>query len=179
MQQNGGYALANFVEVTHLETILSFLDTIGIVVMERTIGEETFLPGILIDHGVLVIDREKLLYPGDLLHEAGHLAVVTPAERKLLYNTVTADKSRQHLEAMEEMSAIAWSYAAVCHIGIPIEVLFHPAGYKGGSDSLIDNFSNGKYLGVPGLAWLGLCNYQKMQHSSYKPYPHMIKWIRD
>ena len=38
-----------------------------------------------------------------------------------------------------EMTAIAWPYAAAVHLGIEIEVLFHPDGYKGGAEWLAGN----------------------------------------
>jgi hypothetical protein len=54
--------------------IVDFLTSIGLDVRTETIQDRTFVPGIVIHHGVLVIDPPQLTYPGDLLHEAGHLA---------------------------------------------------------------------------------------------------------
>lgn len=56
--------------------IADFLTEIGIEIGLARLSEPTFLPGILIDGGKILVDEEKLAYPGDLLHEAGHLAVV-------------------------------------------------------------------------------------------------------
>ena len=33
--------------------------------------------------------------------------------------------------------AIAWSYAAALEIGIPPEIVFHPDGYRGASESML------------------------------------------
>ena len=63
------------------EQIISFLIEIGLEVRKGEIQQTTFLPGIAMDCGALIVDESKLLYPGDLLHEAGHLAVI-PAERR-------------------------------------------------------------------------------------------------
>ena len=155
------------------QRIVDFLQEIGIEVHQGELTEPTFLPGILLDRGRLVIDEAKLLYPGDLLHEAGHLAVAPPEGRKELYNTAGDDGA-------EEMMAIAWSWAAALHIGIEPTVLFHDGGYKGGSENLIQNFQDGRYFGVPMLQWVGM-TYDKQQaplHST-PPYPHMIRWIRE
>ena len=35
----------------------------------------------IFEQGSIVIDKDALLYPGDILHEAGHIAVV-PADRR-------------------------------------------------------------------------------------------------
>ena len=61
-----------------LDQMYAFLAEIGIPVSETTLSQSTFVPGILIDQGRLLVDPAKLLYPGDLLHEAGHIAVTLP-----------------------------------------------------------------------------------------------------
>ena len=152
-----------------LDTIVAFLREIGLTVEERTIEHATILPGITVEQGHLVIDREKLLYPGDLLHEAGHLAVVPKAEREALgWNVGTSGGL--------EMGAIGWSYAACLHIGLPPEVVFHPHGYKDSSHHLLQNFQKGQYLGAPILSWRGLANDL---HGSEPHYPTMKKWLAD
>jgi hypothetical protein len=153
--------------------ITGFLKEIGIEVRGGNIGHETFLPGIDVVRGALVVDEEKLLYPGDLLHEAGHLAVLTPDERAAAGTTIDTGGG-------EEMAAIAWSYAAALHLGIDPAVVFHPDGYKGNSAWIIDNFSNGQYFAVPLLQWMGLTvDDKKATELSIEPFPQMIKWIRD
>lgn len=146
--------------------ITGFIKDIDIDVREADIEHETFLPGIDVVNGALIIDNEKLLYPGDLLHEAGHLAVLTPDERAKAGTTIDTG-------AGEEMAAIAWSYAAALHLEIDPAVVFHPDGYKGESEMILDNFSEGRYFGVPLLAWWGLT-----ENSGGNAYPKMAKWLR-
>ncbi len=55
--------------------IYAFLNQAGIPFQETAIEINTFLPGIRIEAGKLEIDRNKLKYPGDILHEAGTLGV--------------------------------------------------------------------------------------------------------
>jgi hypothetical protein len=153
--------------------IVNFLRQIGLPVRSSEITEQTFLPGIQIDHGVLVFDEAKLEHPGDLLHEAGHLALMSPSRRERVH--LNAGKS-----AGEEMGAIAWSWAALCYLQLDPTVVFHSGGYKGGSQSLIENFANGRYIGTPMLEWRGLtAGAKRAKELGVAPYPHMLKWLRD
>ena len=151
---------------------VSFLEEIGITVHFDIIESKTFLPGISIANGSIVVDKSKLKYPGDILHEAGHIAVVPAAER----NTLSEDSiAKREMREAEEMMAIAWSYAACIHLGIDAKFVFHDNGYKGGGSSIADNFKEGRYFGVPVLKWVGMCNNQEEENG----YPKMIKWLRD
>lgn len=69
-----------------LERIIQFLDNIGIDVIEQELEGECFLPGIEIKKETIFYDKKRLKYPGDLLHEAGHIAV-TPKEERVLIGT--------------------------------------------------------------------------------------------
>ncbi|HEV2705846.1 MAG TPA: hypothetical protein VGV59_07960 [Pyrinomonadaceae bacterium] len=131
------------------------------------------MPGIEPRGGTLFVNETKLKYPGDLLHEAGHLAIV-PSERR---NGLTGNVGQK---AYEEMSAIAWSYAAAVHLDLHRAVVFHREGYRGGSQSLIENFSSGHDIGVATLEWLGLtCEAKTARTKGVEPYPQMLKWMVD
>jgi len=160
-----------------ISAIISFLETIGIPVSEGMIPPELeFLPGITIMHGGLVIDRNRLKYPGDLLHEAGHIAVLPPEERRAVRGVLP---KTNHSDA-EEMMAIAWSYAAAVHLEIDPRIVFHDDGYKGGGSSIAENFSEGRYFGVPMLQWCGLCLEPKQAAVKRTlPFPHMLRWLRE
>jgi hypothetical protein len=150
-----------------------FLRSIGLETTPAVLAEAGFLDGLMISHGVLLIDEGRLAYPGDLLHEAGHLAVVPGAQRKLLSGNAGGDPG-------EEMAAIAWSYAAALYLGIDPAVVFHPNGYSGGSQAILLNFSQGRYFGVPMLEWFGLTADKKTAAlRQVSRYPHMLKWLRD
>jgi hypothetical protein len=143
--------------------IAVFLTGIGIGIRAGDISGPGILPGIQIQRGVLVVDEAQLSYPGDLLHEAAHLAVV-PAARRYLLDADTGD------DGGEEMGAIAWSYAAALHLRLDPAVVFHAHGYRGGSDSILENFREGRYIGVPFLRWIGLAD---------DSYPRMAQWLRE
>jgi hypothetical protein len=142
-----------FVAGSSTSAIVAFLDEIGLPVSFCDISGETFLPGIRIERGRLLVDEPRLLYPGDLLHEAGHLALLSPDRRAANTGEVGDDAGD---DAGFEMGAIAWSYAVALHIGIDPAIVFHSEGYRGSSQAIMENFAAGRYIGVPILKWLGL-----------------------
>lgn len=163
-------------ESIEVKKVLLFLKEIGIDVMEKQI-ESSFLPGLELGPNCIYIDYNKLLYPGDLLHEAGHLAVTTSEERKLVgTDQISPDWPTQG----EEIAAILWSYAALHHLQLPLEFVFHPDGYKNASGWFISNFSKGNYMGLYLLEWMGLClGNERAEKEQKSPFPAMQKWLRD
>ncbi len=158
---------------TVFKKITDFIQNIGIAVCYRQISEPSFLPGLMIENGTLWIDKNQLKYIGDTLHEAGHIALMNPEQRKNLSGSL---ESQDNAEAAE-MAVIAWAYAACLEIGIEPSVVFHPDGYKGGSDSIIENFGVGRYFGVPMLQYYGLTHERKKQESDIV-FPEMRTWVR-
>jgi hypothetical protein len=154
----------------YIQQIIDFLRHIGLAVLERPVTESSILPGITVEHGAIAVDLGRLLYPGDLLHEAGHLAVMPASERMQMHNNVGDDGGM-------EMGAIAWSYAAALHLGIPPEVVFHQHGYRGAAKSLLENFESGRYLGVPILVWRGLALAPSADARGAPGYPAMKQWL--
>ena len=155
------------------ERIVCFLRGIGVEVEACELPDPCFLPGVRVDRGRLLVDEARLLYPGDLLHEAGHVAILTAAERGERQGDVGADLG-------EEIGAIAWSYAAAVHLGLDPAVVFHEHGYRGASGGFLDNFRHGRYVGVPLLQWMDLTRDDRQaREEGVAPYPHMLKWLRD
>ena len=109
MEENNSHDLALF------EQCIEFLNKIGIETAFRKIGNKSFLPGLLINKGMIIIDKDALEHPGDILHEAGHIAVVPTFERPgLSEKGIIKRKNREG----EEIMAIAWSYAACIYLSI-------------------------------------------------------------
>jgi hypothetical protein len=160
------------------DRIVRFLEDVGLPCRRGTIPDTTFLPGIVVENGGLVYDPDKLTYPGDLLHEAGHLAVMSP-ERRM---RARPDVGKY---AAEEMMAMAWSYAAAIHLDLDPAVVFHEAGYRGGSAGLLHGFAmhergGSAIVGVPTLQWLGMTKDAKAAAAAgVAPYPAMIRWLYD
>ena len=141
----------------------------------RPIDQPTFLPGLLVENGRIIADPEKLLYPGDLLHEAGHLASIPPDERK----TTGDPLPDQYVTGGFEVMALAWSYAACLHIGLDASVVFHDKGYKGEGAFLAQTFTAGNYIGLPMLQYLALAyDEKKATELGILPYPKMVHWLK-
>jgi hypothetical protein len=143
--------------------IAAFLEEIGIRLVAEPLPEGAFLPGVTIRAGALVYDPDRLLYPGDLVHEAGHIAV-TEAERRAGLNGSVED------DPGEEMAAIAWSFAAARSIGLDPRLVLHDHGYRGGGAAYAAEFEAGRWFGVPLLAWYGL--------TTEALFPRMLRWLR-
>lgn len=151
--------------------IISFLGEIGIPVVIETLDADTLLPAMTVRYGALVVDPNRLTWPGDLLHEAGHIAVTDPAVRTAL-SEVPSDPA-------EEMAAIAWSYAAAVEIGVDPRTVFHDEGYCGGGGYLADAFAYGGAPGVPLLQWFGMTiGRRDADKQGVAPFPHMVRWLR-
>ncbi|MDQ3112467.1 MAG: hypothetical protein M3R17_21500 [Bacteroidota bacterium] len=150
-----------------IKRIFTFLDKIGIEKKEAKISGPVFMPGITIENGKLVVDIEELKYPGDMLHEAGHIAVTAKEERCIMSGAISKDKSG------EEIATLLWSYMAALEAGIPPEIVFHPDGYKGDSDWLLSNFNNKTYIGLPLLEWMKI--FEKKKDGTIK----VLNWLRN
>jgi hypothetical protein len=151
--------------------IITFLGEIGIPVVIEALDEDTLLPAMTVRYGALVVDPNRLAWPGDLLHEAGHIAVTHPAVR--------ASLSEVPSDAAEEMAAIAWSYAAAVEIGIDPRIVFHDEGYRGGGGYLAEGFADGGAPGVPLLQWFGMTiGKRDADKQGVTPFPHMLRWVR-
>ena len=151
------------------ERLATFVRGIGIEVRTATLTEPTFLPGLDIRHGAILVDEPRLTYPGDILHEAGHIAVADPAER----HAPTLSPSPG-----DELATIAWSYAALRQLDVDPAAVFHPA-FKGGGASIIENFTAGHYIGVPLLQAYGMsCEPHRAAKKGLPPFPHMLRWMR-
>ena len=153
--------------------IVAFLEAIGIPVVPTELTAKTILPGIDIDRGRILLDRSKLGYPGDLLHEAGHIAVMIPSRR--------AGKSGDASKNLgDEIAAILWSFAALTHLGLSPDVVFMPIGYRGAADWHIETLSSGTYVGLPLLQWMGLTlDERNAAERGVAPFPHMLRWLRE
>lgn len=158
-----------------LQKIIDFVNEIGIPCREDIVKDNTFLPGVDIVQGAIIYQSEKLLSPGDILHEAGHIAVLLPKDRAVV---TSPDVSGDLDKGGAEIAAIAWSWAALKYLAIDPEVVFHTDGYRGASYSLIKNFSTEQYIGVPLLQWFGMTKEKDRATENDTVYPAMSNWLR-
>lgn len=160
-----------------LERILAFLQTVGIRVREAELGDDAFLPGVRVAGGGLLFDRARLRWPGDLLHEAGHLAVLPSARRGTMSDDLAGHDDVPHAG---ETEATAWAYAAIVAIGLDPAVLFHEGGYHGKSASLVTTYSMGVYPGAHGLVQAGMtASGTAAVQRGETTYPGMQRWLRE
>lgn len=157
-------APARLGDAPELARVLAFLCGIGLRLVAETVPNDALLPAMTVRDGALRYDSTRHGWVGDLLHEAGHLAVTDPALRATLAQVGD--------DPAEEMATIAWSYAAAMAIGLPLNILFHPA-YKGGPDYLIEAFSSRSYIGLPMLRYWGMT-----EQAGDAPFPVMRTWLR-
>ena len=151
--------------VTH---ITDFLKSIGIMVQHTQLDDRTFLPGLSLMGQRILMDEGKLKYPGDLLHEAGHIVVTEPHLRPMIGSE---DMPKEWPSQGDEIAAILWSYAALHYLNLKPEVVFHEYGYRGASSWFIEQFTNGIYMGLPLLNWMGFCN-------DPADFPKLKQWLR-
>lgn len=147
-----------------------FIGSIGIPAEAGVLDRETQFPGLDIQCGSVIVDESRLVHPGNILHEAGHIAVHDPALRSL-----SPFKPRKG----EELSALAWSYAAAVYLDLNVELIFYPGSYHGWADALLENFAEGRYIGLPMLQRHGMTIEPRLAvEGGPPPYPHMIRWLR-
>lgn len=158
-----------------LASIVKFLNDIGIETMEGRVSKSSFLPGVRIFGGRLIYDCE-LPWPGDLLHEAGHIATTPASLRSGLNDGIELPESVPYAT---EVEATAWAYAAIRHLQLDPAVLFHSGGYHGVSDQLIATFAAGVYPGAFGLAQSGMTTLGiEARNDGASVYPEMSRWLR-
>lgn len=175
-----------------LERIDAFLTNLGFRLVRKSVRQKTAVPGIHINTGMtLEIDLTRLLSPGDIFHEAGHVAIVPSLfrakakgdiEKSLhpLYERYCKlhqfmmcykeDPIGRAIIQASEVEAQAWSYAAAVAAAIPPESVFHAQAYNGGGETILAMMSIGRHYGVHGL--------QAAKMTTVKTYPTMLRWLQ-
>jgi hypothetical protein len=181
------------VALKHAETltpILAFLEDIGLACSPGDVDAGSFLPGVVIRDGALHYETDRLSSPGDLLHEAGHLAAVPACWRGQIQGDVDASLvalADIHPDAAgvihTDLFPIAWSFAAARHIGIDPACIFDAGGYgatAGGDPAILAaQLECGLFPGIMMLAQAGLCAAPPPfgDGQDPAPYPHMKRWL--
>lgn len=150
------------------DRIVAFVRAIGIPLTEGTVAGDSFLPAVTVTGGAVVVDRARLRWPGDILHEAGHLAVLEADARG---GDVPDDSAL-------ELAAMAWSYAAAIELGIDPGIVFHEGGYHGRGPALAQNYALGLHIGLPELIDAGMAHGPLTAPEGTPAYPAMVRWLR-
>ena len=153
----------------------AFVRGIGIDVRAERLPAETFLPGLDIRHGVVAGGRSAVC-------PIRAICCTRPATSRSPTRP-SAARLRSIRPPPRRLATLAWSYAALRHLDLAPEIVFHPHGYKGGAQALIDCFTKaadrGVVLGVPLLAYYGMTvEVKNAAARGVEPYPHMLRWLR-
>lgn len=151
-----------------LDRIVAFVRDVGLTVTIGAVAADSFLPAVALIDGTVRVDADRLRWPGDVLHEAGHLAVLDPAERG---GAIPDDPA---LEA----AAMAWSYAAALHLGIDPAIVFHDGGYKGRGPAIVEAYRAGVFIGLPMLVAAGMTHAPNAVPPGARAFPAMMRWLR-
>jgi hypothetical protein len=153
-----------------VRTMTEFLGEIGIGTAAASSLAPTLFPGLDIQYGAVLIDETRLEHPGDILHEAGHVAVTQPQLRGAF---------RLEPSGGQELAAMAWSYAAAAHLGLAPDVVLYPSSYHGLGDELVEAFGEGRFVGTPLLQAFAMTVEPRYAAArGLPPFPHMLRWLR-
>ena len=168
-----------------LRLAVGHLRSIGLDLVEEP-DSNGFLPAVDIRHGVLVYDPKRAL-PSDLLHEAGHLAVLPANYRVQAQSDISPLIERMCRETIEiyavdspelravlqsgESEATAWSYAAGVAAGLSGHWIIEPYHFDGTGRDILKALAIRCHLGVHGLVHGGMC-------ASIRSYPELTRWLQ-
>lgn len=163
--------------------IINFLNEIGIRVHICPFANG-FCKHVSIQGGELWVDNLTAI--ADLLHEAGHLAILPGRFREYANNNLEGVQKIM-LEQIDfskpdvgdaraflqcgDVEATAWAWAAGKHLGIPERFIIRDRDYNGEGEELRDCLSMRSFFGINGLRAGGFLN-------SVKEYPKLDRWIQ-
>lgn len=167
--------------------VKSFLQSIGISVTQGKVPRTSFLPNVIIKNGCLIYDDK--IEVSDLLHEAGHVAIV-PAKYRAICNG-DMDKSMLRVWAKAERAgetkfdspiywqliqaseceAIAWAWAVGKHLGLLEAEIIPDHHYDMTGVVQRAKLAAKQHFGINGLRASGMIE-------SVKKYPHLTRWTQ-
>jgi hypothetical protein len=179
-----------------LDRVLTFLAGIGIPCELASAGAHVkgFLEGVQIRSGGLLISLGARV--SNVLHEAGHLAILPSRFRPLAQDDVDAIVTSMmnqvdvsHPDAPEVRAAMragdpeatAWAWAAGIHLGLAPELIIGDEEYDGTGASIRLALRMRAYAGIQGLQHAGFCAarpgpYQRAL--GLPAYPQLARWVQ-
>jgi hypothetical protein len=172
-----------------------FLKRIGLRVHEVA-GASGFTEGVDIRDGELLVDP-NVACASNILHEAGHLAIVPPEFRGFFQSNVEGGQRRMLAALMEQNiepdsplyraalncsdpEATAWAWAAGKHLGLDEEDIIQNHEYGGDGDSIRLQLALNAYAGIHGLARAGFCSTsERLSPMTGLPaFPNLAMWVQ-
>lgn len=171
-----------------LERTVAFLSEIGIAVQPSQ-SAKGFLEHIRISDGILLYNPDHAT-AANLLHEAGHLAVLPSRLRDTVNDDLddTFDKLGEIMDKefdpnnpdspeirallqCGETEATAWAWAAGIAIGLPYEQIIENEDYNNGGENMRLALLCNAYLGINGLVAGNML-------ANVRSYPQLTRWLQ-
>jgi len=168
--------------------IIDFLNSIGIRTKYCSYPIKGFLPNVFISAGVLYYTEDTL--PSDILHEAGHIAIIPEEYRafctgdmeKCVQTIWAKAKAAGELEEIDgymcrallqasDVEATAWAWAAGKFLEIPEAEIILDSQYEGNGKNIRFMLSTNSYFGINGLRAARMLK-------SVREYPVLQKWTQ-
>jgi hypothetical protein len=179
-----------------LNILLEFLNKIGLETIfsnDNNLFEKTFLKNVSIKNGVLFVNNKTKT--SNLLHEAGHLAVLHPDYRKLVNNNLSTilKKAITEIDFMqecnakygycEEVCATAWAYAVGVYLEFKEKDIIEKLQYQNAGNDIFFDLENKTYIGIKQLQYAGFCvQYesakQLTQFADLPVYPQLKTFLQ-
>lgn len=170
-----------------------FLSTIGIQ-WAWTDHAKGFLDDVEIRDGGLLIKRDALV--SNVLHEAGHLALVPGEYRHLAtgglsvaLKTMDASTDFSDPDSAAARASIqcsdpevtAWAYAAGVHLGLDPTIIIKDGQYDNEGALIRLSLGMNAYAGINGLSHAGLCAVKAGAYAEARglpAYPKLKFWVQ-
>jgi hypothetical protein len=169
-----------------LSAVAAFLNDIGIPARAGKV-HDSFLPHVRISKGEIVYDTQADV--SDLLHEAGHVALIPAKYRHLCDGDMDASMetifenshaagemaadspTARALIQASESEATAWAWAAGKYLGLPeAEIITdNPDHYNGEGPEIRAMLAARAHFGINGLRAAGMID-------SVKQFPTLNRW---
>lgn len=180
--------------------IIDFLNKIGIEATAVDGSEKlkgAFTPHVLILEGRLEVDIYQV-FPGDILHEASHCAIIPARFRKLASGNLNdvfkamAAYAEEHPEGLltypedpvsraiiqcGDTEATAWQYAAAQEVGLPDELLFPKGSFQGNAEENLLRLKVKQHYGINGLQAAGWTFLRDLAGKGLPVYPKLAHWL--
>jgi hypothetical protein len=179
--------------MTDFKKTVDFLNGIGLKVeIER--GAQGFIKGVCIRNGALFVDPGAS--PSNILHEAGHLAVLPSRFRQIASDNISAvqtmmmeqvdftdpDNGEARLAMQSgDPEASAWAWAAGLAIGLPEGQIIQDHEYQNTGDEVRMMLARKSYLGINGLATTKICALREGPFADamgLPAYPKLARWLQ-
>lgn len=166
-----------------MKRVIDFIEGIGIKVIITDNLNNPFIDDVQIVNGDIHIKQTTQV--SNILHEAGHLAII-PANLRNLANgdldecfesifKLTSHLDPEHpiqraLIQCSDTEATAWAWALGKNLGIPEELIIRDEDYEGEGGSIRLMLKSKCYFGINGLAASGM--------TSINDFPKMKVWTQ-